>query len=608
MYLRVNKTSKGSYMILCNKYRDRDGKIKDQVVESIGYVHDFQSQFPDPIAHFRQVARDRTQALQEQKKAARKTLSIDMNQEMESDEDTLRNVGYGLFKRLYQELELSTFWRKITRGMNIDFDADKIFQLLVYSRILFPASKRKTYQNRKRFFEDFGDFSLDDVYKALTIFGHHETELQKWIYDHSVTKYHRDLETVFFDCTNYYYDISKPDVDDLDDEGNVTLQRYRKYGPEKNHRKDPIVELGLLMDNTGIPLAYDLFPGNESEKVHMLPIIRRMRSDYGIGRVIVVADRGLNTSDNIFKLNGRNTMDNNPLDGYVYGQSVRGADSEFKKWVLDQSGYKNTAIDPSPENKESEDTGSMEDKIIFRHKSRIYPKKIQITREYADGHTGRQSITVDQKQLVYYSDKYAKKQKLERDRAVERAKDLIAHPKKYDRMTAKGSTGYVKNLSFDKNTGEVIDKNLELDTEKIKEEEKYDGYYSIVTSELKMDDLKIREVYRGLIRIEDTFRITKSEFDTRPIFVRTNEHIDAHFTECFTALVLIRLLQLKLTKKYPVGQILESLRKYNCISLENGDYEFIFRNEIIDECAASFGINLSTRYRSREDMRRILKY
>lgn len=449
-------------------------------------------------------------------------MSIDMNQEMEPDEDSLRNIGYAIFKRLYQELELSSFWRKATRGMDIEFDADKIFQVLVYARILFPASKRKTYQERKRFFEDFGDFSLDDVYKALTIFGQHEAELQKWIYDHSVTKYHRDLETVFFDCTNYYYDISKPDVDDLDDEGNVILQRYRKYGPEKNHRKDPIVELGLLMDNTGIPLAYDLFPGNESEKVHMLPIIQRMRSDYGVGRVIVVADRGLNTSDNIFKLNGQNKADNNLRDGYVYGQSVRGADAEFKKWVLDQNGYTNTAIDPSPENKASEDTESEEDKVIFRHKSRIYPRKIQITREYADGHIGKQSIAVDQKQLVYYSEKYAKKQKLERDRAVERAKDLISHPKKYDRMTAKGSTGYVKNLTFDKNTGEIVDKNLELDIEKIKEEEKYDGYYSIVTSELKMDDLKIREVYRGLIRIEDTFRITKSEFDTRPIFVRTN--------------------------------------------------------------------------------------
>ena len=126
MYLRVNKTSKGPYMILCNKYRDRDGKIKDQVVESIGYVQDFQSQFSDPVAHFRQVARDRTQALQEQKKAAMKTVSIDMNQEMEPDEDSLRNIGYAIFKRLYQELELSSFWRKATRGMDIEFDADKI--------------------------------------------------------------------------------------------------------------------------------------------------------------------------------------------------------------------------------------------------------------------------------------------------------------------------------------------------------------------------------------------------------------------------------------------------------------------------------------------------
>ena len=481
--------------------------------------------------------------------------------------------------------------------------------MLVYSRILFPASKKKSYEQMGKFFESFGDFSMDDVYSALIIFGGNERKLQKWIYDHSVTKYHRDLETVYFDCTNYYYDISKPDIDDLDDEGNIALKRYRKYGPEKNHRRDPIVELGLLMDNTGIPLAYDLFPGNESEKVNMLPIIRRARVDYGFGRVIVVADRGLNTSDNIFYLNGNNTEDYNPRDGYVYGQSVRGADEEFKAWVLDQKDYVDTPIDPSPENAEADDTEVRNhSEIIFRHKSRVQKRKLRISREFNDGHIGKTTILVDQKQMVYYSAKYAAKQKLERDRAVERAKDLIAHPKKYDRMTAKGSTGYVLNLAFDKKTGEIVDKNLELDIEKIKEEEKYDGYYSIVTSELKMDDLKIREVYRGLIRIEDTFRITKSEFDTRPIYVRTNDHIDAHFTVCFTALVLIRMLQLKLTKKYPVGQIIESLRKYNCVPLESGSYEFIFRNEIIDECAASFNMNLSMKYRSREEIRRVLKY
>ena len=209
--------------------------------------------------------------------------------------------------------------------------------------------------------------------------------------------------------------------------------------------------------------------------------------------------------------------------------------------------------------------------------------------------------------MVYYSEKYKKKQKLERDRAVERAVDLIAHPKKYDKVSAKGASGYVMNLSFTQD-GEIINKKLALDTDKIAEEEKYDGYYSIVTSELKMDDIEIREKYRGLIRIEDTFKITKSEFDTRPIYVRTNEHIDGHFTTCFTALVLIRLLQVKLENKYTVGKLLTSLKKYNCVHLDKNNYQFVYNDEIIISISKSFNINLSAKYKTSNEIRRLLKY
>lgn len=210
--------------------------------------------------------------------------------------------------------------------------------------------------------------------------------------------------------------------------------------------------------------------------------------------------------------------------------------------------------------------------------------------------------------MVYYSSKYAKKQKLERDRDVKRAKDLIAHPKKYDKISAKEASGYVMNLSFSKETGEVVDRNLQLDEAKIKEEEKYDGYYSIVTSELNLTDIELRKIYRGLARIEETFKITKSEFDTRPIYVRTNDHIDAHFTVCFTAWVIIRLLQMRLDRKYTAAQLLESLRKYNCASFEKNTYQFHFRNEIIDACGKAFNMKLSYKYRTQEDIRRLLKY
>ena len=599
MYLKIAKRPKGSYLTIVEKYWDKKSKSsKEKTAKVIGYVNPDSKDYDDIISRYKLEAAQMTIELKEN---SFKNITINLNEALPPNYDDLKNIGYVVLKYIYKELELDKFWKNISSKYEIEYDLDKIFQLMVFSRILFPASKKKTFENRNFFFESFDGFELEDVYRSLDIFGEHEEELQKWIYDHSVTKYHRDLSATFFDCTNYYYDISKPDIDDLDDDGNLILKRYRKYGPEKNHRKDPIVELGLLMDNTGIPLAYDLFPGNESEKVHMLPIINRARSQYGFGRTIVVADRGLNTSDNIFMLNGKNNTEHNPRDGYIYGQSVRGADKEFKEWVLNQNEYKNTKI----EENDTDDETSMNG--IFRHKSRIYPKKIYITRKKNDGSIVKQSITVDQKQMVYYSEKYKKKQKLERDRAVERAVDLIAHPKKYDKVSAKGASGYVMNLSFTQD-GEIVNKKLALDIDKIAEEEKYDGYYSIVTSELKMDDIEIREKYRGLIRIEDTFKITKSEFDTRPIYVRTNEHIDGHFTTCFTALVLIRLLQVKLENRYTVGKLLASLKKYNCVHLDKNNYQFVYNDEVIVSISKSFNINLSTKYKTSNEIRRLLKY
>ncbi len=485
------------------------------------------------------------------------------------------------------------------------FSTDQIMKLLTFSRALNPGSKRYTLNSKDFFFEPFDDCSLDDIYHALDIIAENKEDLQKWIYDHSQKIYERDMSVSYFDCTNYYFDISRPDVDEVDDDGNPvdengepTDAKYRKRGPEKNHRPDPIVEMGLLMDRNGIPIAFDMFPGNESEKVHMRPIINKVKNEFDDCRVIYVADRGLNTSDNIYWLNGDNKSDNNDRDGYVYGQSVRGADAEFKEWVL----KKDYRID-----KLKDDEGN---EVTFTHKSRIHPKELHVNvTKPGQKKPSKKKVVVDQKQMVYYSEKYAKKQKADREAMIKRAKDLIAHPKKYDRTSAKGSSSYVLNIAFDKNTGEIVDgRNLELDEQKIKEEEKYDGYYSIVTSELEMSDIKMREVYRGLARIEDSFKVTKTYFESRPVFVWTNEHIDAHFTTCFLALVLIRLLELKLGSKYQAGKILESLKKYNCTKLHTNIWKFTYYDEIIEACAKAFDMTLNLQNRRQQDIQRLLRY
>ena len=198
---------------------------------------------------------------------------------------------------------------------------------------------------------------------------------------------------------------------------------------------------------------------------------------------------------------------------------------------------------------------------------------------------------------------------MERIIMVERAKDLIKHPKNYDRVTCAGSAAYIKNIAFDKETG-VVTKNklLVLDAAKIEEEAMYDGYYSIVTSELKMSDYEMRHVYRGLSKIEETFKISKSDFDARPVYVSTNQHIDAHFATCFTALVLIRLLQAKLGNKFTACNILNSLRNYNCVEIDPNHFQFIYFDEILAACEKEFGINLNNKYATRLQIRRMLKY
>ena len=603
MYLHKSKKSNGDiYLTIKEKYHVPKIGAREKTVESIGYVSALKEKYEDPIAFFTRKAADMTL---EKKKEKSVSITINKNEKMNTGTDDIRNIGYGILKQIYKDLEIDKFWNWKTRNLSVEFSVDQIFRLLVFSRILAPASKKGTFDNRTFYFEDFGDFSLDDVYHALDIICANNEALQKWIFDHSEGLYSRDLSVSYFDCTNYYFDIGRSDMDTLDESGNPidktgnpTNPKYRKRGPEKNHRPDPIVEMGLLMDRNGIPLAFDLFPGNESEKVHMRPIINRLKNEFSDTRIIFVADRGLNTSDNIYYLNGTNKGDHNLRDGYVYGQSVRGADALFKEWVL-SGGYHTEKI-----------TGEDGKEIGFIHKSRIYPKELHVNvTKPGQKKPSKKTVRVDQKQMVYYSEKYAKKQRADRDVMIQRAKDLIQYPKKYDKVTSAGSASYVKNIAFDKNTGEIVEgKALELNIEKINEEMKYDGYYSIVTSELNMSDMEMRDVYRGLARIEETFKISKSEFSSRPVYVRTNDHIDAHFTTCFTSLVLIRLLQAKLENKYPVTNIITALKKYCCVPLDANTYQFTYYDPVLEACGKAFNMDLNSKYRTRQQIQRLLKY
>ena len=605
MFVKQNKSHKGILLTFTVGYRE-NGKVKHKNIETIGYLDDLKKQYDDPISHFKQIAKQRSNnEINELIIKNLKSKTIDSN-------SASKNLGYVILKKVYNELDISSILKKKQSSLNIQYSLEEILELLVFSRILYPASKNETYNNKDIFFEKF-DFSLKDLYRSLDHFETLKDDIIKSIWDNTKISYNRDTSITYYDTTNYYFEISYNDEDLIDENGNILEKGSRKKGPSKEHRKTPIIGMGLLLDNNGIPLSYDLFPGNESEKLMMRPTLKKSKAKFGIDRTIIVADRGQNTSDNTVFIAGKNDDDHTNHDGYVYGQSIVGADKEFKTWALDQSGFTNDYIYDDDGNivtyKEAikDENGNIlryEDKpVIFKHKSRVYAKKVQIKKD----NQRKVNYQIYQKQMVYYSKKYADRQKHERDLAIKKAEDLIKNPGKYTQATSYGCTKYINNIRFDEETGEISNVlELSLKTDKIKEEEKFDGYYSIVTSEKNLTDKEIRDIYKGLWKIEESFKITKSDLETRPVYVWTKEHIEAHFLTCFISLVILRLIEYKTNRKYSTTSIINSLKKYTSNNLEYDVYLQNFTNDIIKDLSNIYNIDLSRKYLTLSEIKKIL--
>ena len=587
MYVRCNPNKNNiKYLSYVRGYRDKNGKPKQVTVEKIGDWEDLIKKYDDPIKFFNEKANEREKELLLENQD---TFTYSLSEELDEDIKPY-NVGYIFLKKIYDELSLNDFFKQKQKYLNMEYSLDNIFKLLIYSRIMNPGSKKEAFDNKDLYFDNF-DFSLKDLYRSLDIFCKYQEDIQTWLWNKTKNKYNRDITNSYYDCTNYYFEISYNDEDLIDEEGNVLIKGYRKKGPSKENRKDPIIQMGLLMDNTDLPLAYNLFPGNESEKTSLRPALKKVKRNFGIERTIVVADRGLNTSDNTVFIAGKNNSDSNNHDGYIYGQSVLGADKEFKDYVL-KDDY---IVDMIIENNET---------IFFKHKSRIFAKTIQIKR---DGKRTNKSV-IYQKQMVYYSQKYAERQKYERELVIAKAKDLISNPGKYTRATSVGAAGFVNNIKFDKETGLIPEGTaLSLNEEKIKELEKYDGYYSIVTSELEMSDKDLRDKYRGLWKIEETFKITKSILKSRPVYVWTKEHIEAHFLTCFVSLLILRLLEIKTDKKYSIEDIIKSINDLTCTKLKADTYIINTRNKITTDLCNIFNLDLTKKYIKLQKIKNYIK-
>ena len=600
MFVQTIPEKKTGRVLLCYYVGRRiDGKNKQILVRRIGYIDEFIDQYPDPVAHFKEEAKRLT--LEE--KAKKMTLEYSLSEHFDfskafdkinenplEGENFVRSYGVLALLKVYRELELDYFLDIKRQYQNTQYNHNHIFQLLVFGRILSPNSKLGTWRDRNRLLNN-ADFSDDDVYRALPFFSSIKREMIEHLNNQMVSKYKRRTTLMYYDVTNYYWETDNED--DL-----------RKRGVSKEHRPEPIVQMGLFMDDQGLPVTYGLFSGNTNDVITMRPMMDKLLTGLGNRDYIYVADKGIMSGMNIAQI----ILDNK---GYIISDSVRKTTKAMKDYVLNQDDYIKSGDDS------------------FMYKSRLYPREIRV--ETNDGK--QRLIKINERQIVFWSEKYFERQKAEREKAVLKAMERTTSGTN-SVINNYAANRYIKKVIFDSVTGKEVDSpefSVSLDSDLIRQEEELDGYYIIRTNvvgtqegenpdtfngadcrwhpddnwlELNkvVSDLDIIDIYRGLWQIEDTFRITKSILKARPVYVHNEESIEAHFLSCFVSLMMLRILEKKTDYKIPIRTMVDSLRKANLVQLPDGNYMNVYCDNVIQTIAEATELCLTKRFYSKKDL------
>lgn len=585
MFLKSTKQKSGRINLsFVHGYRDPiTKKIKHKVIENLGYVDDYLDQYEDPIAHFKEVARIRTLEIKEEESAKEIPLgSIYAGETMDENEDSMRHLGFLPLSCIYHELKLDQFLINRQRSKSMDYSLNDVMQLLVYTRILAPGSKRASFLQKENM---AGSFNCDwfDIYRALDYFATFREDLLLHLHEQVRINYKRKTDVVFYDVTNYYFEIDREDD-------------FRRKGFCKHNTRNPLVQMGLLLDADAIPITYRLFKGNTHDSQTMMPLLQETRKTYGLNRIIIVADKALNSGDNVAFLMAKG-------DGFIFSQKIRGASQGLKDYVFDPADYVEKkgivkVVDSWGKRAENQDVP------VFRMKSRPYPQEFWVT--FADDK--KRQIPLDVKQIVCYNELYARRQKHKRAEVLEKAQKIIANPKRYTKKEASGALRYVKDIEYNPETGECIKtKHIpRLDLDKIAEDEQYDGYYAIITSEINTPDHEVVKAYHGLWEIEQSFRITKSNLQSRPVHVSLEQRIEAHFLTCYIALLILRLLGKRLNGKHSPEQIIESLKRYQSCLVKDNIFKVTYYDPVIKDIGDALNLTLNQRFLTTGGIRQLI--
>ena len=530
-YIKTTTNKEGrTHVYLVEGYR-KDGKVKQRIIHKYGLLDELEAVEPGILERLKKEAKagllNSNQTIQ---------VTYDLLEPMNEPD---KSYGWMVLDNLFEELKLHDFMKKVKTKSN--YDLSTALKLLVFQRILNPNSKLATVASQADLFGDW-DINLNAIYRYLDKLDEIKNYIKLHVHLLISRLTNRESRLVFYDVTNYYFETDIPDEEEISEDGEVIRVGLRRRGPSKEHRPKPIVQLGLFMDTNGIPISYKLFRGNQTDPVTYLPAVEEVKKQFGIERIIVVADKAMNSKTNVSAMFEQG-------DGWLFSQKhrgKRGAPKDIQEQIL------------NPEDWHFNQTET------FAKKSYIRSRKLG---------TKKNAPVVEEKVVITWSKKYADRERIRREGALEYASKLT-NAELFRQTSKKGGKKYLDLSYLDKETGELkpFSPIIKIDKDQVAFDAQFDGINVLVTSEINMSDEAILDSYKQLSKIEDCFRVTKTEIESRPVYVWTEKHIRAHFLTCFIALILIRLLQYKTNWVMSPARMINALNSAKATHLQDDYY------------------------------------
>lgn len=571
MKLTISKSKNAESFYIQKSYKNNQGKSSTKTVRKLGTLKELTEKLGTDrdgvIAWAKEQVRLETEKYKEEKEANNIQIIFKANQEMDYNKQRFFLGGYLFPQSVYYDLKLDYICKRIKTKHKFEYDLNAILSDLIYTRILEPDSKRSSYRTAEKFLEA-PTYELYDLYRSLAVLGDECDFIQSEVYKNSLITTRRSNKVLYYDCTNYYFEIEQEDGE-------------KKYGKSKENRPNPIIQMGMFTDGEGIPLAFSLFAGNKNEQQSLKPLEKKVIKDFGCEKFIYCSDAGLG-SESIREFNDIGER------SFIVTQSIKKLKKEEKDWALAPTGFRRLS-----DGKEIDDIRNIdpEDKNVYYKEDPYTPKNIHQTL------------------IVTYSPKYAAYQRAIREKQVERAKEMLAAGKhKKQRRNPNDPARFIESISVT-NDGEVAEKKTYLlNEEKIAEEAKYDGLYALCTDLLDDDPADIIKVSEERWQIEACFRTLKTDFEARPVYVRKDQSIKAHFLVCFLSLLIYKLMEKRLEKKYTCEEILDTLKAMNFADIQEQGYIPLYeRNRITDDLHKIGGFRTDFDFITKQKMKNIEK-